>query len=148
VDFDDVAANLLAVLADVGQQWDRRGQELRLLVQNARQQPRWIGRGGEPVLPETFAGFLGVVDQIVEFDREIANVLPVQRGDEGAIQGAEDAMRDFVAPMLQIAQTPNVALPIDAVVDHASENFRHLGGVLPSILEVLEELLVVGQKPR
>jgi hypothetical protein len=46
--------------------------------------------------------------------------------------------------MLQIAQTPNVALPIDAVVDHASENFRHLGGVLPSFLEMIEELLVVG----
>jgi hypothetical protein len=57
-------------------------------------------------------------------------------------------VRDLVAAVFQIPQEPDVSLPIGAVRDYPGEDFRHLGSILAGVLEVIEKLLVVGQKSR
>jgi hypothetical protein len=50
--------------------------------------------------------------------------------------------------MLQIAQQPDLPLAVRPVGDHPGENLRDLSGIDTGVLELVEELLVTGQKPR
>ena len=74
-------------------------------------------------------------------------ILPVEGRDEGAVEGAEYAVGDLVAAVLEVAQEPDIPVPIGPIGDHAGEEFRHLGGVLSRVLEMIEKLLVMRQKP-
>src|SRR5918995_967836 len=110
MDLDDVAADLIAVLANVAEQRTALGKPPRLFVQEAREEPRRLGRLRKPVQPEALSGFLGGVDQVVELDGKLADVLAVEGCDERAVERAEDAVGDLVATMLQIAPPTDVPL--------------------------------------
>jgi hypothetical protein len=146
VDLDDVAADLIAVLANIAEERNSLGKTLCLLVQDPREETCRLGRLRKAVQPEALSGFFGVIDEVVELDGKLADVFAVEWCDERAVERAEDAVGDLVAAMLEIAQKPDVSLPIRPVGDHPGENLGHFGGIDPGVLELVEELLVTGQK--
>jgi hypothetical protein len=85
------------------------------------------GRLREPIWPGAFR-LLGVV-RIIELDSKLSDVFAVERCDERAVERTEDAVGNLVAAMLQIAQQPDVPLPIRPIGDHPGEHLGHLGGV-------------------
>src|SRR5918993_2568346 len=148
VDLQHMAAGLFAMLAHVGEQRHRTRKGLGLLVEDASQQPCGLGSAGEPVERETLSALLGVVNEVIEFDREIPDIFAIQGCDKSAVESAKDAVGDLVTAMLQVAEQPYVALPISSVLDHLDEHRGHLGGVRRRVLEMTKELLVAGQKSR
>src|SRR3954451_17963032 len=97
-----MATQRVTMFAYVAEQRYGASDRFSLLVEDARQQLGGVIRFREAVEREALPGLLGVVDQIVDHNRKRANVVSVERRDEGAVEGAEDAMRDLVAAMFEI----------------------------------------------
>ena len=64
------------------------------------------------------ADLLDPVDHVVQRGGQVADVLAVERRDEGAVQGAEHLVGDLVAGVLDGLEVARLALDVD-VVDQA-----------------------------
>src|SRR5829696_7664131 len=115
------------------------GDGLGLLDQDAGEQAGGLGRCAEAVEPEPFASLFEIVDEVVERRRQVADVVAVEGGDEGAVA-------DLVAVVLQVAQSPHRALGVRTVRDDLGEQPRRLQCIGGGFSEEAEELLVARQE--
>ena len=76
------------------------------LREEPRQLARGIGDGRDPVQVCRIGNLLDVVEDVVETGREGVDVLVVERGDEGSIQGAHDLVGKLVALVLEGLDLP------------------------------------------
>src|SRR6476620_10910214 len=107
-----------------------------------------FGRHSHLVEPNPAAGLLETIDEVVQHAGQIADVIPVERGDEGAVEGLVDAMRDVVAGVLEVAQAADLAFGIWAKFDDFSEELGGFEGICGGFGEVVEKLLIPWQESR
>ncbi len=105
------------------------------LRDRAREQPRQLagglGNGRDPVQVGRVGYLLYVVEDVVHTGREGVDVLVVEGGDEGPIEGAHDLVGDLVAPVLKVLDFPLVGWEVrpvgEGLLEQASRADRDRG---------------------
>src|SRR5215204_5625547 len=107
---------------------DHRVQRLRHLVEDQH-----VGR------------LLDGVEHVVEVAGQGVDVLPVERGDEGAVEPGVDGVGEPVALVLGVDQPLGLHLGVDEVLDHVQQLPRGVGEVGRDLVEQVEVGLLAGK---
>ena len=87
--------------------------------------------------------FFDPVDDVVQGRRQVADVFAVERGDEGAVQGAEDLVGDLVAGVLDVFEMARLAIHVDAVGEQIVQESRAFEVVLGAAVEQVEKAVIL-----
>src|SRR5215211_6562955 len=110
---------------------DHRVQRLQHLVQHQH-----VGRR------------LDGVEHVVEVAGQGVDVLPVERGDEGAVEPGVDGVGEPVALVLGVDQALGLHLGVDEVLDHVQQVPRGVDEVGRDLVEQVEVRLFAGKDPQ
>src|SRR3954454_7714364 len=111
-------------------------QELRLLNQFPYEKAPRPGSLPHPVKPKALAHSFEPIDKIVQCAGQRANVLSVEGCHEGAVERLVDAVRDVIAFMFELPETPHLAVGIRSKLDDFGQDVGHLQAVLGGIIEM------------